>query len=72
MQGIADLLSRLEKVRFTGELTVHITAGVPDAATLKHYLAHSEFMEPLPIVENAPGPTCQKGGCEHGPCVGCK
>ncbi len=48
---MTELLERLQKARFTGELTLRLTAGIIDSARLSHFLAREEFNKPLPTID---------------------
>jgi hypothetical protein len=56
MTNMASLLERLEKAKFTGHLDLHFDRGQIVRAELRHWLANSEFTEPLPTVESESPP----------------
>jgi hypothetical protein len=54
--GITQLLEKLERAKFSGELRLHLYQGEITGAELHHHLANNEFQSrELPTVEPEKG-----------------
>lgn len=51
MSNIEAFLKRMEEARFTGEVRIRFTDGLPDVVKLEHYIARDRLSEPVPEVE---------------------
>ncbi len=52
MTDVSALIERLEKAKFSGTLELRLESGEIASAELHHFLANTEFLKPLPTIED--------------------